>query len=340
MNETTPTAYAAFAVPLSDTAPSGANLEYDPLFQALEAAVRGTPEVEYGSTITAAQPPDWRAAHALALQLMESTRDLRVTVAYTRALLGLEGVSGLATGLDLLAQLLAQQWQTVHPQLEAEDDFDPMLRVNVLAALAAPGELLRELRDAPLVQVRALGSFTLRDIDAAQTDAEPPAKVTQAVIDAAFAAAEPQHLADTLAALDAALASVHAIERQLAQHVAAGQSVDLAPLTTLLARAAAAVRPHLREAALPLEATVADAVAVAVQRAAPGVYTITSRADVVRLLDGLCAYYAEHEPASPLPLLFQRAKRLVDASFVELLQDLAPDALAQLAHASGVRHEV
>ncbi len=57
------------------------------------------------------------------------------------------------------------------------------------------------------------------------------------------------------------------------------------------------------------------------------------------MLDKLCAYYAQHEPSSPVPLLLQRAARLVDKSFTELLQDLAPEGLGQLAQISGVRHE-
>jgi type VI secretion system protein ImpA len=66
---------------------------------------------------------------------------------------------------------------------------------------------------------------------------------------------------------------------------------------------------------------------------------IGSRADVVRQLERVCGWYARHEPASPVPLLLQRAIGLVDKNFTELLRELAPDGLGQLAQVSGVRPE-
>ncbi|MET0856475.1 MAG: type VI secretion system ImpA family N-terminal domain-containing protein, partial [Telluria sp.] len=46
--------------------PCGPNLEYDPVFVELEQAVQGKPEVQYGDTISAATPPDWKAVDRLA----------------------------------------------------------------------------------------------------------------------------------------------------------------------------------------------------------------------------------------------------------------------------------
>lgn len=347
MNTTTIT-LAPFQAPVSDDAPSGPNLEYDARFLSLEAALRGTAEVEYGSTLTPATPPDWQVVNTLALALITETRDLRIAVALARAGLALHGVAGLAEALSLLAWLLAQQWDTIHPQLESEDDFDPMLRINVLAALVEPSQLLRELRAAALVQVRALGSFSLRDIEGgreqvrSEEGAEDGSKAI-AVIDAAFAAADPEALAATLAALQAARDSVHVIEEQLALRVGASQSLDLAPLAVLITQALAVVRDHVRIPAAPPDAAGADPIVEGAAADAPARArasdTIASRADVVHMLDRLCTYYAQHEPASPIPLLLQRARRLVDKSFVELLEDLAPDGLAQLARASGIPHE-
>ena len=349
MTDTTTIAVDDLVAPLDAAAPCGENLEYDADFLALETALRGAPEVQYGSTITPATPPDWQAVHALALALMARTRDLRIAVALARALLALGGVAGCAQGLALVERLLGEQWDGVHPQLEADDDFDPMLRINVLAALVAPTQLLGELRAAPLVRVRALGSFSLRDIEMArereraQADGagEPPAqaRTTTAMIDAAFAAAAPDDLAATGAALRAIGESVRAIDGQLARHVGAGSALDLAPLATLAAQALAVVDGHVRDD-VPIHAEEAGfqtPAAVPVRTSDPG--AIAGSADVVRLLDRLCAYYAEHEPSSPVPLLLQRARRLVDKTFVELLQDLAPDGVSQLARVSGIPHE-
>jgi type VI secretion system protein ImpA len=60
---------------------------------------------------------------------------------------------------------------------------------------------------------------------------------------------------------------------------------------------------------------------------------------VRQALDRVCAYFAVHEPTSPVPLLLQRARKLLDLTFMELLQDLAPDGVAQMALVSGIRND-
>ncbi|HWW71597.1 MAG TPA: type VI secretion system protein TssA, partial [Duganella sp.] len=65
------------------------------------------------------------------------------------------------------------------------------------------------------------------------------------------------------------------------------------------------------------------------RRATPITGEIANRADVVRMLDKLIGYYEQHEPSSPLPLLLVRAKRLAAMSFMEILEDLAPDGIQQ-----------
>ena len=62
---------------------------------------------------------------------------------------------------------------------------------------------------------------------------------------------------------------------------------------------------------------------------------IGPRAESMSVLDGLCAYFETHEPASPVPLLLQRAKRLIPMSFVDILRELAPDGLQQAMQSVG-----
>lgn len=346
MSDSTLNNIAALAAPLNGAAPCGENLEYDPQFLALEDAARGKPEVQYGSTITPATPPDWAAVRAQALPLMERSRDLRLAMLLTQALLGLDGLPGLAAGLSLLVALLEQQWEQVHPQLDPDDGNDPMLRVNVLSTLCQNDALLRHLRETPLAQVRALGSVSLRDLDQASSDSEAQdggPKVSMLVLDAVFAAAGQQQLAQNADALQLALASAQAIERELTARVGVGSALDLAPLSSLLRRALDVLQPHLQQTPLavlePGDVIDAAAAAAAAPAQAPRPDQISSRADVTRALDKLCAYYTEHEPSSPVPLLLRRAAKLVDMSFTELLQELAPDGLNQLSRVSGVGNE-
>jgi type VI secretion system protein ImpA len=56
-------------------------------------------------------------------------------------------------------------------------------------------------------------------------------------------------------------------------------------------------------------------------------------------LDRICQYYAEYEPSSPLPLMLQRCRRLVTASFLEIIQDVIPEAMSQAESIGGRRAE-
>ena len=57
---------------------------------------------------------------------------------------------------------------------------------------------------------------------------------------------------------------------------------------------------------------------------------INSREDVLRALDKVISYYERAEPSSPIPLLIKRSKRLVSASFMDIVRDIASDGLSQV----------
>ncbi|MES2069602.1 MAG: type VI secretion system protein TssA [Pseudomonadota bacterium] len=329
---------------------SGPNLEYDPAFLELEQAAKGKPEVQYGGTITPEVPPDWKQVKLLSLDLINRSRDLRVAVPLSRALLKLQGVGGLATGLLLIEKLLEQRWDSVHPQLDPDDGLDPMLRVNTLSALCESGTMLRDVREAPLVLSRAHGRFSLREIDIATGEIEAPEgeeKIALAVIDAAFIDADADAMKNMFGALEQAYQSNTRIEALLTEKVGVAQALDLSPLSKLLKRARDFVRERVAPASQSAfdetgEAVSADGGDASGQRnAAPAAIAgeVGSRDDVVRMLDKICAYYARSEPSSPIPLLLLRAQRLVNKSFVEILQDMAPDGLNQIYNISGTKGE-
>jgi type VI secretion system protein ImpA len=66
---------------------------------------------------------------------------------------------------------------------------------------------------------------------------------------------------------------------------------------------------------------------------------ISTRDDVKRALDEICDYYREHEPSSPIPILLERAARLISKDFREVIQDLAPDGLAAIDVLRGPQDE-
>jgi len=62
---------------------------------------------------------------------------------------------------------------------------------------------------------------------------------------------------------------------------------------------------------------------------------IRSPEDVIRVLDKIVDYYRRAEPSSPVPLLVNRAKKLVRKSFMEIIQDLTPESVRQIEVISG-----
>jgi type VI secretion system protein ImpA len=55
----------------------------------------------------------------------------------------------------------------------------------------------------------------------------------------------------------------------------------------------------------------------------------------VKLLDKICTYYEKNEPSSPVPLLMQRARRMVTMNFLEIMKDLADKGLPQVEAVAG-----
>jgi type VI secretion system protein ImpA len=64
---------------------------------------------------------------------------------------------------------------------------------------------------------------------------------------------------------------------------------------------------------------------------------IKSRDDAIRALDAIADFFRRTEPSSPIPLIVERAKRLVSKDFLEVLADVAPEALTQARAAGGLR---
>jgi len=338
-------------------APSGPNLEYDPEFLELEQAILGKPEVQYGDTVTPAVPPEWKVVQRLAGGLLARSRDLRLAVALLRSALALHGIAGCADGLRLIEQLLAQRWDSVHPQLDPDDGNDPTLRINSLATLADSATILRELKETTLIMLPNLGPLTIRSLEIASGELAPPEgenKLEFTSIESALSDVELEREQALAGALQRAYDSVVNIESTLMRQVGSAQALNLDALTRNLKRARDFVSGHLGErTGAPEQAAHAGEGDGEGAHAGGGIAgnggsggairpaaisgEIGSRADVIRMLDKICKYYQQNEPASPVPLLLERAKRLVPKNFFEVLEDLAPDGMQQLLMVSGPR---
>lgn len=323
--------------------PCGPNLEYDPLFLELEQNALGKPEVQYGSTIVPATPPEWKLVKKQALELFGRSRDLRVAMPLLRALLALHAMPGFADGIRLIERLVEDRWDSVHPQLDPDDDNDPTLRINSLATLADTTTIIRDIKDTAFIQLPVLGPLTVRVLELASGEVPVPkgeAAVTQSSIDAALRDVRLDALLDAANAITQAHDSVVNLEAVLVRQVGNARALNLSALERQLRRMRDVLAPHLPQtedtdamietAQQDAAAFDTDAARPIAPAAAPISGEINSRADVVRMLDKILAYYQRNEPSSPVPMLIERAKRLAPKSFFEIMEELAPESVNQL----------
>ena len=329
--------------PISEALPSGDDLEYDAAFTALEADAQPKAEQQFGDTLIPAVEPEWRALTGRATDLLQRSKDVRVGVLALRAATRTQGLEGFSLGLTLLVGLVDRFWDTLHPQLDADDDNDPTMRMNALAPLSDSSMVLRDLYDCVLGTSRAVGAIRVRDIAIAHSkltaSGKDPAyslpQVTDALLDIYTATPNVFDLAIGAAAL------AQQLEALIEAKTGRGDQIDLKPLRTLthLLRTVcqATVTAANPEAAQAAEAEADGNAAPGATRAAGGPMRgeISTRQDALQMLDKVIAFLEKTEPGNPAPMLIKRAKRLVGVSFIDIMNDLAPDAINSIQNITG-----
>lgn len=326
---------------VSATSPCGEDMEYDAQFLQLERDAKGQPERSMGDSILPAEPPEWRSIQQQSLDLLQRSKDLRITHFLLQSTLALQGVPGLAEVLTLIDALLRQYWAELHPRLDADDDNDPTVRINALTGLTCETNI-RLLRESILTRSRTFGPVTLRAaLNASGLQSFADEQLGNQQLNAAFLDSDPEQLQATRDALSAARAACEAIEQQVNDQVGSAQGVDLSALKQPLKQAL-----QLLNQAVPGTDSSSDPEAVSEDNAPSVDYAaapaaprpsgdIATRDDVLRSLDKILAYYTRHEPSSPLPVLLNRAKNLVHADFAAIVRNLIPDGMSQFENLRG-----
>lgn len=326
---------------VSATSPCGEDMEYDAQFLQLERDAKGQPERSMGDSILPAEPPEWRSIQQQSLDLLQRSKDLRITHFLLQSTLALQGVAGLAEVLTLIDALLRQYWAELHPRLDADDDNDPTVRINALTGLTCETNI-RLLRESILTRSRTFGPVTLRAaLNASGLQSFADEQLGNQQLNAAFLDSDPEQLQATRDALSAARAACEAIEQQVNDQVGSAQGVDLSALKQPLKQAL-----QLLNQAVPGTDSSNDPEAVSEDNAPSVDYAaapaaprpsgdIATRDDVLRSLDKILAYYTRHEPSSPLPVLLNRAKNLVHADFAAIVRNLIPDGMSQFENLRG-----
>ena len=355
--------------PLSDSEPCGPDLEYDASFGEMERAAQEKAEQVFGDTVVEAEPADWREVRKHVDDLLSRTKDMRVAVYLIRCLVHSDGLTGIENGLALLRGYVEGFWPEVHPMLDPEDDDDPTFRVNTLAILCDQAGFLKDLQECPLVSSRVVGQFGLKEISEAEdqkkseTDSEPVSNTdddwgsnesseespkssgpTREVINAAFTDIETETLLETAEAVRLSADHVAAIESVVTAQVGAYRAVSLKPLHDLYVQMLEILQMQMERLGVyqdePTDSEDGEQSAdgndegeQALQGGASQEIRLTgklvTRDDAIKALDRVCEYFERNEPSSPLPLLIRRAQRLASKSFLDIIRDLAPEAVSQ-----------
>jgi type VI secretion system protein ImpA len=337
---------------VSSEAPCGEDLSYDPEYSEIERAMSGSPERQIGDELLEASEPDWRDVKKKCQKIFTRTKDLRMALNLALALMQTEGLAGLRDGLAVISELIEKRWDSFHPQLDPDDDNDPVERINIIASLAPEGgfqdpfRFPQRLLDVTICNSPQMGRFSIEDVMLARgelspaKDAETP---DPAQVDAAFATADPEQMSSDAAAIVEVDALIGKIESSLSEQVGLTSVPDLSKLSDPVKRILEILKEKVPlafgdetsadptgEAGAEGGSVESSTASAAGAPAATLSGEITSRDDVIRALDKVTSYYSRYEPSSPVPLLVQRARRLVTKSFIEVIEDLTPDAMKQI----------
>jgi type VI secretion system protein ImpA len=321
-----------FVQPLTAEQPCGVSLEDTQLLASFDAFRI------FGQSTPLANDVDWREIKNRSLEALGQSKDIRLLVHLGTSELRLDGPSAYFDALVIADRWLKDFWAQVYPAV----DEDAILRRNALNGFADGMAALDALRRAPLVANRQLGICSVRDCEIAagrMAAAEnEPAGLNQDQIRAIFTAAPPQEIATLDSGLGKALDAVRGISESMSANGGGSEAIpDFAPLAALLAKMRLAVKPYL-----PVQATPAaggEASGEGASTGGGGLGTIRTRDDAIRVMDTVATFFRTSEPSSPVPLFIERAKRLVAKDFLEVLADLAPDALSEAKRVSGIKEE-
>jgi type VI secretion system protein ImpA len=330
--------------PITETQPCGESLEDTELLSSFDAfrlfgqsrPLDAPLEKDEKRIPKPPESQEWVEIRDKALEALAKSKDLRLLATLGTALLRTEGVPAFSETLSVASDWLEKYWAEAYPLV----DEDAILRRNALNCFADPMAVVDAVRRVPLVRSRQHGTFSLRDIDIAThqlTPGEKDAAVDENQVNAAFAALPVADLVQLHQSVLGGVESLWKIDAKMREIAGTEATPGFDPLVAQLTRMGQVLRAQLAahpdSAAAGLEPVAGEAADGAA--AAGGV--VKSRQDAMKALDAVADFFKRTEPSSPIPMLVARAKRLVSKDFLEVLADIAPDAVAQARAAGGLK---
>ena len=318
--------------PLAADRPCGENLEDTQLLASFDAFRL------FGHATPLDPTPDWSEIRTRALEALGKSKDLRLLAHLGSAVLRTDGLPAFVDTLKTASEWLDTYWTETYPLVEE----DAVLRRNALNCFADQMAVVEGLRRLPLVSSRGHGTFSLRDIDIASgaQSGDEDSRPDQAQIEAAFATIPLDELTAQQQNVAGALSALKNIDAKMRHEAGEEAAPRFDPLSAQLVRMDRVLRARVasRGNGDGEQTGTSDAGAAGETRpSAASVGAIRSRQDAIRALDAVAQFFRQNEPSSPIPLFLERAKRLVSKDFLEVLADIAPEAIPQARAAGGLK---
>lgn len=317
----------ALVAPLSEDQPSGPDLSYESERQQIESAFESSVSGDDGD----GEGTDWRAVIGLITGEAAKTRDLWLPIYLMRAAAKSANIELVADSAELLARLVEERWDDVHPQL---DDYGFIGRKSPCESLTRLRDFLTPLSHVPLIEHQRLGRYNGADFirfREAGSQAENFGMFKALIEATGF---DPLH--EAVARLEAIKSSLRRVDAVMTANADGDTATNFQPTYDLLDNMRKAVCAQLPEDSVEEEVSVADdtidagGATTSAASGGPGFSGgINSRADVVKALDAITAYYARSEPNSPVPFALRRARDWISLDFLAVLEDIAPGGVGE-----------
>lgn len=340
----------------------------------LEPAARENRLNEDGTVNFSAPDVDWQQVIDDAFELAKDGRDLRLLVKVVRAANRQEGFQGLSEGLELLKDTVTKFWDTLHPALRDRPDakMASLPRTNAMRQLENDDNgLLGDLKYSILLNPRGIGPVVGMHLAAASwsefdvvnnaasglSQEEKDAIVAQhnteknRVVAAcrAMAAEDEEKTKELVSGFLACEEACDALAAAFNEAAGFGSEPGLTfdQLKEFLAQMRATIEAAIAETsgdeaasegvATTVDGSLENSPAQAANQGVGGVPgTIGSRADVENALDKIIAFYQRTEPASPIPHLLRRIKKIVPMDFMALMEEVAPSGVKEFRSLAGI----
>ncbi|MCT8351393.1 MULTISPECIES: type VI secretion system protein TssA [Photorhabdus] len=339
---------ARFLQPITADKPAGCDIEYEPIFEQINAA-RETDDdfLQDDAWGYETRQADWLRVSTLCQEVLEKqSKDLQIACWLTQAQGELYGLAGINGGITLLARLLETFWPVLYPPLDDTEINSADARLGRLNWLDK--QLVKQLDNLTLTDDGKLSLSVWQRVQYFEQRVAVNNELRSALIsDGYFGIAECDSSIRTTPTeqFNQLLMQAEQVSKALAelQHIMAsllpdtGNSMSastqrLQDLLALIERFRETVTPEFIQEYRNEEITAGENAPNDINTAflTEGRTHHEMRASAIKQLINIANYFRQNEPTSPVPYLIERAARWANMGMAEWLEEMMSENTSAL----------